>query len=152
MTTEAKLAEFVAAQEEVYDKVRRELAAGRKETHWIWFIFPQMIGLGFSSMSRKFGIASKAEARSYLMHDILGPRLRECTQLLLALPGRNIDSVLGYPDDLKFRSSMTLFAEAAPGEAIFQAALEKFFGGEPDDRTIILLRKSEHDPDKSNAG
>ncbi len=145
METETKLAEFVAAQEEVYDRVRRELAAGRKETHWIWFIFPQMIGLGFSSMSRKFGIASKAEARSYLKHDILGPRLRECTQLMLAQSGRSIGSILGYPDDLKLRSSMTLFATAAPEEAIYQQALEKFFGGEPDDRTIILLRKSDFD-------
>src|SRR6266567_5012616 len=120
METETKLAEFVAAQEEVYDRVRRELAAGRKETHWIWFIFPQMIGLGFSSMSRKFGIASKAEARSYLKHDILGPRLRECTQLMLVQSGRSIGSILGYPDDLKLRSSMTLFATAAPEEAIYQ--------------------------------
>jgi uncharacterized protein (DUF1810 family) len=104
-----------------------------------------MIGLGFSSMSRKFGLGSRAEAKSYLQHKILGPRLRECTQLLLALPGQSIGSVLGYPDDLKFRSSMTLFAQAAPEEPIFQAALDKFFGGKPDERTIILLAKSELD-------
>lgn len=148
MTTEAKLDEFVAAQDEVYDEVRRELAAGRKETHWIWFIFPQMIGLGFSPMAQKFGIASKAEAQSYLKHEVLGPRLRECTQLMLAQSDRSIGSILDYPDDLKFRSSMTLFAHAAPEEAIFQTALEKFFGGEPDDRTIQLLRQSENDQKK----
>lgn len=143
MTTEAKLAEFVAAQDPVYDEVRRELSAGLKETHWIWFIFPQAAGLGHSSMSRKFGIASKAEARRYLKHGVLGPRLRECTRLLLALPARSIRSILGSPDDLKFRSSMTLFAAAAPEEPLFAAALEKFFGGEPDALTLGLLQRSE---------
>ena len=118
MRVESKLAEFVSAQDAVYDEVRRELAAGRKETHWIWFIFPQMAGLGRSSISAKFGIASKAEARSYLKHRVLGPRLRECTQLLLALPDKSIGSILGSPDDLKFRSSMTLFAASAPDEPI----------------------------------
>ena len=140
MTTEAKLADFVAAQNAVYDQVRRELSAGRKETHWIWFIFPQMAGLGFSHTAQRFGIASKAEAQSYLKHDVLGPRLRECTQLMLALPDRNIGDIMGYPDDLKFRSSMTLFAAAAPEETIFEAALAKFFGGEHDAATIRLLR------------
>jgi uncharacterized protein (DUF1810 family) len=101
MTTEAKLAEFVAAQDEVYDQVVLELRAGRKETHWIWFIFPQMAGLGFSPMSQKFGIASKCEAQRYLQHKVLGSRLRECTQLLLALPDQDIDSIMGYPDNLK---------------------------------------------------
>lgn len=148
MTTEEKLDEFVAAQNAVYDEVLRELTAGRKETHWIWFIFPQMAGLGHSSMSRKFGIDSKAEARSYLKHGVLGPRLRECTQLMLALPAENIGSILGAPDDLKFRSSMTLFAAAAAEEPIFQAALEKFFGGAPDALTLDLLRRSEHGPGK----
>ncbi|MGA2660961.1 MAG: DUF1810 family protein [Verrucomicrobiota bacterium] len=138
----AKLAEFVTAQDAVYDNVRRELAAGRKETHWIWFIFPQMAGLGFSSTSRKFGIASKAEARSYLGHSVLGPRLRECTQLMLSVPNRSIGSILGHPDDLKFRSSMTLFAAAAPEEPLFKAALEKFFGGEHDPLTIRMLQAS----------
>jgi len=146
MKIEAKLAEFVTAQDAVYDEVRRELAAGRKATHWIWFIFPQMAGLGFSSMSQKFGITSKAEARSYLEHCVLGPRLRECTQLMLALSDHNIGSILGYPDDLKFRSSMTLFAAAAPEDSIFEAALDKFFGGEHDERTIRLLRETEKGP------
>ncbi len=95
MTTETKLAEFVAAQNPVYDQVLRELAAGRKQTHWIWFIFPQIAGLGSSAMSQRFGIASKAEAQSYLKHELLGPRLRRCTQLMLALPDREISDVMG---------------------------------------------------------
>jgi len=132
MTTESKLAEFFAAQNRVYDQVLRELAAGRKETHWIWFIFPQITGLGSSGMSQRFGIASLAEAQTYLQHDVLGSRLRECTALMLAAPHRDIRSILGDPDDLKFRSSMTLFAAAAPEEAIFESALVKFFGGKPD--------------------
>src|SRR6266704_5688707 len=98
---EGKFKEFTAAQNKVYDEVRRELGAGKKETHWIWFIFPQMLGLGFSRMSQKFGIASKAEAQSYLKHEVLGPRLRECTQLMLALSNRSISSILDSPDDLK---------------------------------------------------
>jgi uncharacterized protein (DUF1810 family) len=142
MTTESKLADFVAAQDAVYDQVRRELKAGRKQTHWIWFIFPQMTGLGFSAMSQRFGITSKAEAQAYLKHSLLGPRLRECTQLLLMLSSRNITDILGFPDDLKLRSSMTLFAAAAPEEAIFEAALTKFFGGEHDATTIRLLQES----------
>ena len=137
MTT-FKLAEFVATQDRVYDQVLRELTAGRKETHWIWFIFPQITGLGFSEMSRRFGIASLAEAQCYLRHDVLGPRLRQCTELMLAAPHRDIRSILGDPDDLKFRSSMTLFAAAAREESIFQAALEKF-GGKPDPLTLRLL-------------
>src|ERR1017187_9117886 len=105
MTSEPKLAEFVAAQDAVYDQVLRELAAGRKETHWIWFIFPQMAGLGFSPKAKKFGLSSKADAQQYLKHKVLGARLRECTQIMLGLPDQHIDSILGYPDDLKFRSS-----------------------------------------------
>jgi len=139
MTTEARLADFVAAQDAVYDEVLRELAAGRKETHWIWFIFPQITGLGFSEMARRFGITSLTEAQSYLKHEVLGTRLRECTELMLASPHRGISAILGYPDDLKFRSSMTLFAAAAPEESLFEAALEKFFGGEHDALTIRLL-------------
>jgi uncharacterized protein (DUF1810 family) len=140
---ETQLAEFVTAQDAVYDDVRRELAAGRKETHWIWFIFPQLAGLGLSSMSQKFGLSSKADALAYLEHGILGPRLRECTQLMLKLSNRPIDQILGYPDDLKFRSSMTLFAAVAPEEPIFKAALEKFFGGQHDPLTLKLLQDSE---------
>ena len=143
MNIETQFAEFVAAQDAVYDDVLRELAAGRKETHWIWFIFPQLAGLGLSSMSQKFGLSSKADALAYLEHDILGPRLRECTELILRLSNRPIDQILGYPDDLKFRSSMTLFAVTAPEEPIFEAALEKFFGGQHDPLTIKLLQDIE---------
>lgn len=146
MTTEARLADFIAAQNAVYDQVLCELKAGRKETHWIWFIFPQFTGLGFSPMSRRFGIASKAEAGSYLRHGILGPRLRECTKLMLASPHDDISAILGSPDDMKFRSSMTLFATVAPGESIFEAALEKFYGGEPDPLTISLLLRDQTGP------
>jgi len=140
MTTETKLAEFVAAQNPVYDRVRCELAAGRKESHWIWFIFPQVAGLGLSDMSRRFNIDSVAEARLYLKHDVLGARLRECTGLMLASSGSDISAILGYPDDLKFRSSMTLFAVAAPDEPIFEAALQKFFGGNRDELTIGMVQ------------
>src|ERR1700755_2418177 len=113
----SKFEEFVAAQDAVFERVRSELSKGRKETHWIWFIFPQLQGLGFSAMSRKFGIDSVEEGRRYLNHPILGPRLVECTRLILALPnGTSIGSVLLYPDDLKFHSSMTLFAAASAAE------------------------------------
>jgi len=141
METAAKLAQFVTAQDAVYDQVLRELAAGRKETHWIWFIFPQVAGLGFSPMSQKFGIVSQDEARTYLEHSILGPRLRECTRLMLAISSRDIGAILGYPDDLKFRSSMTLFAVAAPEESLFEEALQRFFGGERDPLTSELLQQ-----------
>ena len=140
MPVRSKLADFEAAQDVVYDQVLSELKSGRKRSHWIWFIFPQMTGLGFSPMSLRFGIASKAEAKEYLNHPVLGPRLRECTQVLLDLPSRNISDILGYPDDLKFRSCMTLFSAAAPGETIFEDALKKFFAGEHDAATINLLR------------
>ena len=141
MTMDSKLADFAAAQDPVYDAVLRELAAGRKESHWTWFIFPQMAGLGFSAMSERFGIASLDEARSYLKHPVLGARLRECVRLMLAQPSRDVRAILGSPDDLKFRSSMTLFAQADPAEPLFQAALERFFGGEPDALTLELLKK-----------
>jgi uncharacterized protein (DUF1810 family) len=140
MLTAAKLAEFVVAQDAVYDRVLRELTAGRKETHWMWFIFPQLAGLGSSSLSEKFGIASEAEARSFLGHNVLGPRLRECTRLMLAVPDREIGSILDYPDDLKFRSCMTLFAAVAPEESLFEDVLQKFFDGERDPVTIDMLK------------
>ncbi len=140
MTTAIKLAEIVAAQDAVYDRVLTELAAGRKETHWMWFIFPQLAGLGFSSLAQKFALASTAEARNYLDHEVLGARLRECTRLMLAAPTDDIGSIMDYPDDLKFRSCMTLFAEAAPEEPLFEEALQKFFEWERDPLTLELLR------------
>lgn len=137
-----KLAEFVTAQDEVYAQVRRELLVGKKQGHWMGFIFPQVAGLGTSPMAVKYGIASVAEAREYLNHEVLGTRLRKCTRLLLGQPTRNITAILGSPDDIKFRSSMTLFALASPDELEFVAALEKFFGGKRDPLTIELLRKA----------
>jgi uncharacterized protein (DUF1810 family) len=139
MNTASKLADFVATKEAVYDHVVRELTAGHKQTHWMWFIFPQLAGLGTSQMAQRFSLNSLAEARSYLDHPTLGPRLRECTRLLLAAPHDDISAILGYPDDLKFRSCMTLFAAVAPAEPIFNEALQKFFRGEPDPITTKLL-------------
>ena len=148
MKTAIKLGEFVLAQDAVYPNVLSELAVGRKKTHWIWFIFPQMAGLGFSQMSQTFGIASRAEARSYLEHSVLGPRLRECIRLMLAVPNRSIRSILGSPDDLKFRSSMTLFSAAAPNDSLFEEALGKFFGGDRDPLTIRLLGLNDEDSEE----
>lgn len=133
------LERFVSAQEPVYADVLAELRAARKRSHWMWFVFPQLRGLGISSMAQHYGIASQAEARAYLAHPVLGPRLRECCQLMLAAPaGRSAHEILGSPDDLKFRSCLTLFALAAPREQLFHDALQRFYGGEPDPRTLAL--------------
>jgi uncharacterized protein (DUF1810 family) len=135
------LRRFVEAQAPVYHDVLVELRAGRKQSHWMWFVFPQIAGLGRSGTARFYAISSLAEVRAYLDHPVLGVRLRECTELILAVEGRSAHEIFGSPDDLKFRSSMTLFAEAAPREeTLFQAALDKFFGGEPDQRTFEILR------------
>lgn len=142
MNTDAKLAEFVAARNAVYEDVRRELAAGRKETHWVWYIFPQLAGLGFSPMARKYALNSLTEALCYWEHPVLGSRLRECIEILLALPSRDISSILGPPDDLKFRSCLTLFAATAPEDPIFVAALDKFVAGDRDPLTIARLEQS----------
>jgi uncharacterized protein (DUF1810 family) len=134
------LERFVEAQEPVYAQVRAELASGRKRTHWMWFVFPQLRGLGESPTSRHFAIASLDEARAYLGHPVLGPRLLECTRLVNAIEGRSLGEIFGFPDDLKFRSCMTLFAAAASAErAEFVAALEKYCDGELDGRTLALL-------------
>jgi len=122
---------FVSAQQSVYPRVLVELAAGRKQTHWMWFIFPQRSGLGSSPTSVHFAISSLDEARAYLAHPVLGPRLVECTGLVLACEGRTIRQIFGSPDDLKFHSSMSLFAEAAPAGSVFHRSLEKFFRGIP---------------------
>ena len=136
------LQRFVTAQAPVLDTVRAELAAGRKRSHWMWFVFPQLRGLGSSSMAARYGIASLDEARAYLAHPLLGPRLRECCALLLQVDGRSANQVLGSPDDLKFRSCLTLFAIAAPQEPVFRQALDKYYGGEPDPRTTSALGKA----------
>lgn len=133
------LQRFVDAQNPVYEEVCAELRSGRKRGHWIWFIFPQLRGLGHSALANAFGIASRQEATAYLDQPILGPRLRECTRLVNLVEGRTIDQIFGFPDDLKFRSSMTLFASVASDSRIFKDALEKYFGGEPDPLTVERL-------------
>jgi uncharacterized protein (DUF1810 family) len=130
---------FVAAQEPVFDTVCAELRAGRKTSHWMWFIFPQLQGLGRSPTAMHFGIASLAEAESYLRHPVLGPRLRTATGLMNGIQGRSIREILGSPDDLKFRSCMTLFSRATRDNAAFIEALNKYYAGEPDPITIQIL-------------
>lgn len=129
---------FRAAQAPVYSQVIRELGEGRKRTHWMWFVFPQMRGLGLSPMAVKYGISGADEARFYLADGLLGARLRECTKIMLDLASSDATDVLGTPDDLKFRSSMTLFAAVA-SEPLFDKALDKFFGGKKDARTLEIL-------------
>ncbi|WP_437620611.1 DUF1810 domain-containing protein [Sorangium sp. So ce1151] len=133
------LQRFLDAQAPVYDRVLAELRRGEKTSHWMWFIFPQLQGLGYSAMARRYGIASKAEAEAYLRHPTLGPRLIECTRLVNHVEGRSLYDIFGSPDDLKFCSSMTLFARAAPDEGAFLTALEKYCDAEPDPRTLALL-------------
>jgi len=120
------LERFVAAQDPVFEQVRAELRAGRKRTHWMWFVFPQMQGLGHSPMAQKYAIVSREEASAYLEHPVLGPRLRECTKLVNRVEGRTLNQIFGYPDDLKFRSSMSLFAGATADNQVFKNALEKY--------------------------
>jgi uncharacterized protein (DUF1810 family) len=130
------LQRFVTAQAGVYDEVREELRRGRKASHWMWFVFPQIAGLGHSAIARRYAIASLAEARAYLAHPVLGPRLRECAALVTAAPGKSLNAILGSPDDLKFHSSMTLFALASDQEPVFVQALDKYFAGAPDLATL----------------
>jgi len=132
------LQRFVDAQAPVFRQVCAELAAGRKTSHWMWFVFPQLKGLGRSATAQHYGIGAAAEARAYWDHPLLGPRLKQCTELVLAVEGRSAHEIFGPPDDLKFRSCMTLFARAT-GEPLFTRALDKFFGGKPDPATLELL-------------
>jgi uncharacterized protein (DUF1810 family) len=134
-----QLQRFVEAQRPVYETVLSELRTGRKRSHWMWFIFPQISGLGHSATAQTFAVSSLAEAAAYLAHPTLGSRLRECSVLVASIEGRSVDEIFDYPDDLKFHSSMTLFAQAAPQEPIFAACLQKYFGGQPDPRTMALL-------------
>lgn len=138
MTDPFDLKRFLRAQDPVFRDVVGELARGRKQSHWMWFVFPQVAGLGFSAMSQRYAIGSRAEAAAYLAHPVLGPRLIECTRLVLAVDGRTINALLGAPDDAKFRSSMTLFG-AVSGEAVFDQALAKYFAGERDEATVEIL-------------
>lgn len=140
MTDPFDLDRFIRAQDPVYRDVQGELARGRKQSHWMWFVFPQIAGLGFSAMSQRYAIGSRAEASAYLAHPVLGARLIECTGLVLAVQGRSINAILGAPDDAKFRSSMTLFG-AVSDQPIFDAALARYFAGERDAATLEILAK-----------
>ena len=133
------LQRFVEAQATVYARVGAELRAGRKTSHWMWFVFPQLAGLGHSTMAARYAIRSRDEARAYLAHAVLGPRLRECTGLVLGAGGLNAYDIFGNPDELKFHSSMTLFAVVADAPEIFDAALTKYFGSQRDAATLELL-------------
>ena len=142
-----ELSRFVEAQARCYARVLEELTAGEKTSHWMWFIFPQLRGLGMSSTARRFGLSGLEEARAYLAHPLLGARLRECTQLVLAVRDRSAYEIFGSPDDLKLRSCLTLFAQAvapspAPETRVFGEALARYYRGEPDPRTLELLTSS----------
>ena len=140
MQDDFDLQRFVDAQHAVWPRVRGELAAGAKASHWMWFVFPQLRGLGRSATALRFGLASRAEAEAYGRHPLLGPRLKEAAELALAVDGRSALQIFGPPDDLKFRSCMTLFEAVAPDAPVFARALEKYFAGERDGRTLELLR------------
>jgi len=136
------LQRFLDAQDGVYEQALAELRAGRKRSHWMWFVFPQIAGLGHSSTAVYYAIADLAEARAYLAHPLLGARLAECAGALLGVTGRTAHEILGSPDDLKLRSSMTLFAQVAGPDSVFQRVLERYYGGEADARTLDLLASS----------
>ena len=133
---------FVQAQEDDYERALYEIERGRKRSHWMWYIFPQFDGLGFSTTSKQYSIKSVAEARAYLSHPILGLRLTECVEAVLSVEGRSAYEIFGSPDDLKLRSCATLFASVSPKSSIFDQLLEKFFQGERDGKTLRLLNVS----------
>jgi uncharacterized protein (DUF1810 family) len=139
MSDRYDLQRFVDAQTPVYDAVVAELRSGRKRSHWIWFIFPQLAGLGRSPTAARYAISSLAEARAYLAHEVLGPRLRECTRLVTLIEGQPIDAIVGWPDNMKVQSSMTLFVHAADDNDEFLALLAKYYDGEQDATTVQLL-------------
>lgn len=134
-----ELGRFVRAQENVYAQALSEIRGGHKRTHWMWYIFPQVAGLAYSATSQRYAIRSTAEARAYLVHPILGPRLLECTESLLRLEDRSATEILGTPDDLKLRSCATLFASVSPPGSLFDRLLEKYYRGAPDPKTLRLL-------------
>lgn len=133
------LARFVEAQRPIFSRAMDELRAGRKRSHWMWFICPQMQGLGHSEMARRFAISGLAEARAYLQHDVLGPRLEEAVKTVLQHSGMSAERIFGSPDDLKFRSCLTLFISAQSGSPLYQQALDQFYSGQPDRKTLDLL-------------
>ena len=135
----AGLERFVEAQEGVFDAALSELSAGRKRSHWMWFVLPQIAGLGHSALARRYAVADLDEATAYAAHPVLGPRLRACVRAVLAHEGRTAREIFGAPDDLKFRSCLTLFTRAAPDEPLFARALDAFYGGAPDEETLRRL-------------
>ncbi len=146
MTDPYDLDRFVQAQDPVMEHVRRELSAGCKRSHWMWFVFPQASGLGHSPMARRYAIASLNEARAYLRHPILGPRLVACTELVNRVEGRSVHQIFGSPDDLKFHSCMSLFALIEGAAPVFKAALTAYFGGAPDRLTTELVAQMRTEP------
>ncbi|MCF7967480.1 MAG: DUF1810 domain-containing protein [Methylobacter tundripaludum] len=140
------LSRFTTAQASIYDSVLEELKSGRKRTHWMWYIFPQLDGLGHSTTSKHYAIKSIEEARQYLDHPVLGTRLSECAEAVFTIEGRSISEIFGYPDDLKFKSSMTLFAYVAAPCSVFSRILDKYFNGERDTLTLQLLEKLKAQP------
>ncbi len=135
------LQRFVEAQDPIYDQIRAELTTGAKTSHWMWFVFPQLQGLGRSAMAVKYEIASLEVARAYWRHPVLSARLKECVELVLAVKGKTAFQIFGTPDDLKFRSSMTVFCSAVPDEPLFKRALAKYYDGREDPRTVELLAR-----------
>ena len=133
------LARFVQAQQDDYERALTEIRSGRKMSHWMWYIFPQLDGLGFSSTSKYYAINGSAEAKAYLAHPVLGPRLLECAEAALQVKGRSATEIFGSPDDLKLRSCATLFASVSPAGSVFERLLEKYYGGKPDRKTLRLL-------------
>ena len=129
---------FVQAQEDMYEQALAELKNGSKESHWMWFVFPQIAGLGNSEMARKYAIPNMADAKAYLSHDLLGSRLRECTEAVLAVEGRTAHEILGSPDDMKLKSCMTLFEVADGPGSVFSSILEKYFKGQHDERSLTI--------------
>ena len=133
------LQRFVEAQNPVISQVKQELGSGEKRTHWMWYVFPQVAGLGSSRRAQRYAISSREEAEAYLEHPILGPRLRECTEIVNGVEGRSANDIFGSPDDLKFRSSMTLFDAVADDSTPFRTALEQYFDNDPDQKTLEFL-------------
>ena len=140
--TQYDLERFIQAQQQDFDTALEEIENGRKQSHWIWYIFPQVAGLGNSVMAKKYAIASKAEAVKYLQHAVLGQRLQQCVHALLQHGDKSINSIMGFPDDLKLKSSMTLFAAISPPNNMFAKALDTFYGGEVDEATIKFLENN----------
>jgi uncharacterized protein (DUF1810 family) len=136
------LQRFVDAQAGVYERVLAELRAGHKASHWMWFVFPQIAGLGFSPMAQRYAISGRDEARAYDAHAVLGARLRKCTEIVNAIEGRDVHQIFGSPDDMKFRSCMTLFTECVDDTQVFEDALDKYFGGARDELTLERLQRA----------